>query len=535
MAPPLADPLAFLQVQAGMQQGLDTAGEFAFVMLDPATIAGAQGPEDALLVLVPITDIKSFLANWPQAKSEGDVTAINIQGDTSYVAPWGKYAAISPNRAALAAKVSGSPGLTAPATTAKELSGKDIILFANMTSIRGKLLPEVQQGRQMILTQMQAALANEPQMAKFSAVIKAAMNQLMNAVETYLNEAQAATVGISLVPEGINATVMTEFSPGSYLGQLTTSMKGTEASMLNGLPAGKYLFYGGSVGDPASSNKLLSDLADPIVTELLAVGPEWAIVKEYADALKQYISATRTSTFGMVAPQGALGTEALFQIVALQGGDVQAMKDANTKMIAAQSKLVNLIQIPNAPAVAPVHTPNAKVIDSVQLDSLVTKIEMNPNEPMAMQQAQIMNLVYGPQGAVVYYGIAGDKMVVFSGLTEPVMASTIAAVKANSAVLSQESGVQAVSNQLPKQRLGVLYVNVGEIATTSLNYARQFGLALPVMLPPDLPPIGVSVATESTAMRIDAHVPTVLVQSLIAAGLQAQMQMQGGPPPGGGL
>ena len=72
---------------------------------------------------------------------------------------------------------------------------------------------------------------------------------------------------------------------------------------------------------------------------------------------------------------------------------------------------------------------------------------------------------------------------------------------------------------------------------TALRYTKDMGLlAVPIQIPPNLPPVGASLATEEgTAIRADVHVPTYLMQSLMAASLQAKMQMQGGLPPGGGL
>lgn len=533
MLPPAADPLAFLQVQLQLQQGLDVNGELAFVMLDPTTVTGAGGPEDSIVILVPVTDFKAFMSNFADAKTDGGVAEVRIAGELSYVAEWGKYAAIAPGKTVLASKPTG--GLTAPAASSKELAGKDIILYANMAAIRTKALPQLQEARPMAIQSVEQMFAQQPNMVKFTAAVKAGMGQLLNAMETYLKESDGATVGLALVPEGLNITVMNEFTPGSYLGNTFTAYKGTDGPLMTGLPTGKYLLFGGAVSDPAVSGKLLGDIVDPIVTELLAVGPEWAVAKDYVDALKQAMKATKAQSFGMIAPTGAVGTESLIQVVSVQTGDTAAMKDANLKMLASQDKLMKALAVPGTEGMLPKHTPNAKTVDGVMMDSLVTKLDMDPQNPAAMQQAQMMNIMYGPQGAVVHTGAVGDKMVIFMGTKDDVMSSTITAVKAGGSPLDVDTNVKAVSMQLPKQRLAVVYFNAGEFATTALSYARQFGLAMPVMLPPDLPPVGVAMSADGTALRIDAHVPTDLVRSFIAAGMQAQMQMQGGPPPGGGL
>ena len=61
-----------------------------------------------------------------------------------------------------------------------------------------------------------------------------------------------------------------------------------------------------------------------------------------------------------------------------------------------------------------------------------------------------------------------------------------------------------------------------------MRYAQGFGMPVKMQLPQNLPPLGFSAASEGTAVRFDMHVPTTTVQSIVAAGMQAYMQMQGG-------
>lgn len=533
MVPQFADPIAAIQEQTNIRQGLDLAGELAFVFMDPAHTGG--DPDDAFLVLVPVSDYAAFLTNFAGAKTEGAVTEVEI-GRTTFIANWGKYAAIGVNKDAIAKQPSG-PGLSIPALSAKEIAGKDAILYANFAALRTKLVPQLQEHRPQLVAMMEDALKNEPAAAKFVPVLKAALNQALNVAEEFLNDADAATVGISIAPEGINSTVMAEFKSGSYIANTVSAMnaKNTDAPLLAGLPEGKYLFYGGGVSDPAVNSKLVSDLIDPIVKELAAVGPEGKAIEDYVATIKTYIASQKGQNFGVLAPTGAIGAEPLLQFISVQSGDAQSMAASYTKMIDQQTQVMKSFNVPGTAAITPTHTARAKTLDGVTFDTIVTKVDMNAQDPQAMQQAQIMNMMYGPQGAVVNYGVVGDKLLTVSGVSDAVVSSAIAAVKANSAPLAGLERVKAVAAQLPKQRLAVIYVPVDEIATTVLNYARQFGAGMNVQLPPDLPPVGVTVATQGTAMRVDSHIPTTLIQSMVAAGMQAAMQMGGGGPRGGGL
>lgn len=541
LVPQAADPLGAFQAEMGMQQGLDIAGELAFVFIDPSTAGG--DPDQALLLFVPVSDYQAFLGNWPDAQVQGDVTQVQIsQGKPMFVARRGNYAAMSPSQEILTRPQAAA--MSIPPVTSKDMAGKDAVLYVNGKTVRAKLLPELQKARTQIMQEIDREVTRNTArntgqaFVKYSPVLKAFLNQLLNVAEGALTQTDAAAIGVSLVPEGINFTLLAEFVPGSYAARNLTVGKNTEASLLAGLPEGKYLIYGGNLNEPQIAAKLVGDLFDPVVKQLLAVGPEMKPAGDYVEALKAYISAQKSNSFGLMAPSGALGAEAILQMVAVQAGDAKAMSAAYTRMVNAQAEFMHLLNLPGMEGMRPSYTANAKTLDGVSFDSVTTRIEMNAQNPMAMQQAQMMTMMYGPQGAVVHYGVSGDKMLIVSGVSDQVVSGLIKAAKANASPLADNANLKAVAAQLPKQRVFAAYIAVGDIVTTVLNYARQFGFAMPLQLPPDLPPVGMTISTEGAALRMDAHVPTTLVQSLIAAGMQAQMQMQGGPgamPPGGGL
>jgi hypothetical protein len=530
--PWMADPLGALQTETKMQQGLDTAGEMAFVFIDP----GPNGdPGESMLILVPVTDYKAFLGNWPAAQTEGGITQVQMGSDPSpgFVAEWGKYAAIAPKRE-LVAKTP-TDGITLPPATAKEMANKDAMVYANFTVIRARALPALAEFRQAMLPQIDRGIRSSPEGAKMAPVVMTIFGQMLNLAERFLNDTQAATVGTMLLPEGTTFTAMAEYQTDSYLGKLASSMKNSDAPLLVGLPEAKYLFYGGAVNDPQVANQIITDVGDQILKDLLAIGPEMAPAQDYFDALKAAVMATKGQSFGVVAPSGAIGVEPLIQFLSVSTGDVPTMKASTTKMVNSQIAVMKSMAVPGMAAMKSTHAEGAKTIDGVTFDSMATTFDAAAGGGRgAMQQQQMMNMLYGPQGQIMYYGAVGDdKLLATMGLNDEFMGKAVAAARANAMSLAQDANVKAVAAQLPKQRMAVVYVGVGDIVTAALNVARQMGMAMPLQLPPNLPPVGVTFGAEGSAMRVDAHVPKSLVQSLVAAGMQAQMQMQGGA--GGGL
>lgn len=266
MQPELADPLGSLMTALGCHQGINKSGEMAMALLDPDQFDG--NVSRAMIVLLPVSDYQAFLANYPDAKTEGDVSQVQFppQFNTEplFVAHWGDYAVISQSKDYLGKKPESSLEVTGLAV--KELDSKDFVLLANFAAIRPRLLPEIEKGRQQLLDAIDKGAATpnakigNMDLAKLSPVLKAALNRVLDVGKAIVQDTNTATIGVNISPEGIGETMMAEFTPDSYLGKHVTQIKNTDASMLNGLPDGKYLFFGGSIADPQQSSQVFSDL-----------------------------------------------------------------------------------------------------------------------------------------------------------------------------------------------------------------------------------------------------------------------------------
>src|SRR5439155_1775360 len=283
MPPEMADPLGKLQKEAGVQQGLDNNGDAAFVLLN----GNMEGPKPPALLLVPVTDYKTFLANFPDAKTEGDISTVHPKNDPedTYVANWGKYAVMTQQKEFLTKK---PEGLTASGLSAKELDSKDIIAYVNMKSARARLLPAIAKGRAKFLTEFERNMTRRPmparrpgapgaaaqpapapnaQQQKFIPLAKAFINRFIDVAEQVVRDADAATYGISLTDTGVSGTLMAEFAAGSPSAARVMQFKNSDQSMLTGLPQIKYLMFGGSVDTAKAGQKIVADFLAPVEKE----------------------------------------------------------------------------------------------------------------------------------------------------------------------------------------------------------------------------------------------------------------------------
>jgi hypothetical protein len=514
-----------------VSQGINAAGDLFFVFSNPTGIDG--GPDKSLVILFPVSDYKAFLANFPDAQTDGDVTQVKMADSPQpgFVANWGTYAAISPSKDLVSKKP--DAGLKVTAAGQKELDSKDLVVYANFDAIRGILQPKLAENRELILSQADEQIKKNPNGEKLAPVVHAVVNQLLNVADGFLRDADSVTWGLNIGDEGLTSTLAADFTSGSYTGNLIASMKDTADPLLGGLPSGKYLVYGGFVVDPSVTSQIFADLVDPVAKEITAAGPDMQPVSDYVTAMKSMVAAQKGGSIGVFAPSGALGQEALLQEAGIMAGDPAAMSAAMVKSQNLFPDVAKSLGLPaNAYKVAV--TPNAKTLDGVSFDSATVTIAVDPNSPVAQQQQQMLALMYGPGGMTYLSGVVGDHLLVATGLNDALLSSTIASAKSGDAPLAALATVKKVAGNLPTNRFVEFYIPLDQIVSTSLTYAGQFGFKMPVQLPPDLPPIGETVSTDGGTIKLDTYVPTSLVQSLVAAGMQAFMQMNGGGAGGGG-
>jgi hypothetical protein len=528
MVPQMNDPLKALEDKVKISQGLNAGGDLYIAMLTPST--DPQAEYKNIVILFPVSDYKAFLANFPDGQTDGDVTQVKMADspEPSFVANWGAYAAVSPLKELVEKKPATSLQLTAAGQ--KELETKDISFYANMASVRTVLQPKLAENRQEIMSKIEDAMKKSPNAQKMGPMVHAMVDQGLNAVNVLLRDTQAATYGIAIGDDGLTVTALADCIPGSYLGNTVASIKNTTDPLLAGLPTGKYLLFGGYTLDPAMTSKLFDDAISPVVKEMTTNDPDSQGLNDYMTAAKAFLGASKGGHFGLLAPTGALGQEALVQSISVVDGDAAVMSDSYTKIANSLPAMMKSMGMP-ADQYKITVTPNAKTVDGVSFSSIQTVLTPDPQNPMAQQQAQMMALMYGPGGITQYAGPVGDHILAVTGVSDANISLAIAAVKSGQAPLSALEQVKKVAGSLPSNRMAEAYVPLDQIVTTGLTYAKQFGFAMPVQLPPDLPPIGETISTDASVIRGDAFIPTPLVQSIVAAGIQAFMQMNGG---GGG-
>jgi len=375
-------------------------------------------------------------------------------------------------------------------------------------------------------------------MAKeFGPIMKVMVNQYMNAAKMFLTDADGAFVGLRLSDVGLNATVGADFKQGSHLGDLAAKTKNSNADLMTGLPQRKYFAFGGMAVTKETLQKIINDFADPFAKEM-ANQPNGKDIAAAVEAGKKAAGSIESFAFGYAVPTGALGADSVIQSVSVMKGDSQALATAENQMLEGVGKLFSGLSDaggknnPNQPKVGFEHQPAAKTLSGVKLDTYKFNFEMDENNPQAAQMQQMMAFIYGPNGMGGAYGAVDAKtFILVQGGPDKLLTDTIASAKAGTDPVSKLEPVQAVNKQLPAERVLVEYVDLAQIVTSAVKYAQAFAPQVKMQLAPNLPPIGISAGTSGPSVRFDVHIPTKLLQSLVSAGMQTYMDVQGG---GGG-
>ncbi|MCY2953794.1 MAG: hypothetical protein NTU53_17735 [Planctomycetota bacterium] len=510
------DPLTLLKEKLNLKAGVDFTGEAAVVIFRPP--AGEREPR--ALALIPVSDYKAFLGNFANVKKEGDADTFSIQpdGEPVYSEQWGKYAAVSPWKDLLLEQPS---GLKVGSIVEKQFAEKDLTVYVNMKVVREMILPQFQQIKAMIGNMPMGQPGQPPGQEAFQ---RAMAVQIFDGVEAFLTQSQSAALSVNLATGGIAYTLSVDFMADSSMGKALAAVPNTDANLITSLPKEKYLLFGGWVQDGKGMWEFVKAVYDkPIKAATLAPADAKAVDDAMA-AMEKMLTSVKSGEFGMIAPpQGAGLTAGVIHGVFVMTGDAKAILESQKKYMDGQAAFMKATGNQGVDLKVTSQTA-AKTIDGVAMDKYDLAFTVDPKSPQAAVVGQVLKVFYG-ESVTSYVGALNDKTIV-SGINidEAQLQAAVASTKQAQAQLAASDAVKAASEQLPKKRIAVAYIALDNILTVAFEIAAQMGQAAPLKVPTDLPPIGVSVGTEGTALRIDANLPATLIENMVSMGIQAAMQ-----------
>lgn len=532
--PGFADPLGYLQDEFDLKQGVNKNGDLAIAFFDkPNKHAAAENSpageadQPPAVVLVPTDDYKAFLTNFKDVKDAGDgISEVTVpkNGEKLFVIQRDKYAMAAMDKALLHA---GKTGLKLEGPAAKEAQTKDAIFYIDIQTLRPKMQKGIKEAHEEMTKAMNNAggqglsIQVTPQMRKL-------FDSYFTAAEQIVKDGRLGMVSFNMTDNGIGLSSLGDFEPQSDLGKLVAQVQNTDQPLLAGLPEAKYYGYFGAKLTPEVTTKLFDEFLQPMLKS--AEGQNAADMDKAATAMREAMANMKSLAAGYAATDGAPG-QGLLSVLGVAHGDANKILQAQKTALPAMNDFMGMSGKKNT---VDVNFGAPKTVDGVDLQTYTMKINFDPNDPQAAQAKQVISVLYGRDALTGAMGVVNPDTFVSTALADDKLTSDlIAAAKANQDVLNQVKGVQTVAADLPKQRAFEGYLALDNIATTAAKVAKQQGVAVQFKLPPNLPPIGLTGGTEGNTARFDLVIPTQLIQSMTAAGMQAMMQQQGGG--GGGI
>jgi hypothetical protein len=512
MDPRFADPLATLMDQWQVKQGLNKNGDMAIGMIKPQKGDDNQQPQ--LVVVLPVDDYKTFLGNFNDVKDAGnDASEVTVpkNGEKLFVTHRGKYAVSTMNKALLAS----AGGFKLQGSAVKEAKSKDAILYFDIKSIR----PDLQEGYQKARGDIKKALEdpNNPAGVKVPPFVFALYDKMASEL---INDTKGVTISFNLNEVGLGAAVLGDFESDSYLGKLVAKSHNEDRSVLAGLPDRQYLMYGGGTLTAEVMQTVFNDVIDVMKQNPGDMKKE--DLDKYTESARKALASMRSLTFGMVAPQQG---EPFIQVVELVRGDARQMMEMSKEAMPYMNSMMGMT---NSKTKTQMKFGEPADVEGVKLTPFTITMDFDEKDAVAAQQKQIMAMMYGPNGITGQMGAVTDRIFLNAMTSNPKLVSeAVAAAKSDTDTLSKSDAVKQVADQLPKQRGAEFYVALDNIANTAVMVAKQQGLPIQFKLPPNLPPIGFSLANDGSTARMDAFIPTRLVESITAAVLQAMNQQNG--------
>jgi len=518
MEPRFADPLGSLMTEMDVKQGLNKSGDMAIGFIKPTK--GAEKQEPDLVVVLPVDDYKAFLENFDNVKDTGNgisEATVKKNNEKLLIVYRGKYAVAAMNKDL----VSGPGGFKLQGSAVKEAQTRDALLYIDLKSIRSELQDGYQKAREEFKKALEdpnnpaAAAGMNVKMPPFVfAMYDKAATELINGTRTL-------AISFNLNDVGLGAALLGDFEPDSYVGKLVAKSKNADRSVLSGLPDRQYLMYGGATLTPEVTQTLFNDFVDILKKNPGDMKKE--DIEKYSETARKSLGSMKSVNFGLVQPQQG---EPFIQVVELIRGDANQILDTSKQAMPFTNNMMSGMN--NQKAKASIKLGDPTTVDGVKLTPYTVNMEFDEKDATAAQQKQIMAMMYGPNGISGQMGVINPNL--FLSIMTPnqqLVSDAIAAAKADKDTLSKSEALKSVADQLPKQRGAEFYIALDNIAMTAVAVAKQQGLPVQFKLPPNLPPIGVSMASDGNTCRIDGFIPTRLVESMTAAVLQA-MNNQGG-------
>ena len=513
----IESPLLALKAQLGLNAGFDDKGSLAVAILAGESF---DDIDQRLVVFVPSSDIKA-LTDPLGAESAGDgLLKANLMDQEVFVGRKAGFAVISPHKGAVE-KAIGAKGAIADKMTAdeiKDFTRNDLYLWVNLEAVVEVAKPMIDGFLSMIET-MQAG--SQP------AIMQAWSGMGFDQIKQMVTESRAVSMGIDFSDGGVGLDLVFAAKPGSDLAKMVTAVKGTEKSLLVGLPDEDFVIAFAARSSPAAAEigaTQLGEMLDAVIADEQA--QEHVDKDKFSTFKDKLLAAYELGISGFsgsltVLPEGPQGLIA--GTVVLECRDAAKAKSLIGDIVAAAKAMVKGEEIREALKVVQ-HKAKAETIAGTSVDHV--SIDLSGLPEVDAEDVSVIKKILGEDGLLFRVAAASPKhLAITLGGGKSRAEKIIALCKKGGAPLGDRPGIKLVNKTLPKRRQGEVYIAVDQILTLVKSIAKAVGeeADLPFNLRKIDAPVAVVSSSGANFGRVDIFLPTQLIQQLGQAAMTAMM------------
>ena len=522
--PTSTDPLSAMEMQAGIDGGLDPHGSMAMVFLPAPTGFSQHHPgQPAAVILLPGTDTKvMFAQDNPSAPANGIITFTDPSGTTNYAAVHGGYTAVAQSKAVLgeylAGKTWGMPIETSPHTIAA-LHADDLAAYLNCAATH--TLAE---------KQFESLRTKMDQSGQPAQKIVAA-DMAISLVEDLLAQTHSMMLGVDIDNNGIAINGHLDLVAKSPLAQALTSGKPLGPKPFVGLPAGDNLglfAYNGSMAP-------FIGLIHTALAEGAAKNPQ-SNQSDYQMAMKDmhqrfkhvYTGSTATASV-LLAPHG---DEPILQLLAVtESQSPQAIEHQTLEGLKS-----SLGQIVANPSIAKLglkatyaENPDAfDLADGTHVASVTVNLEPTGKalSPI-MQRVQHMMLKgermmwLGKDGAEIDMAPVGQSLISGFNVSHKLFTQTAVDFRQGADTISSEKSLVTARQYMLPHPSAVAYLPIDRWIIVALDKLRQMnGFPPGGAQPATATPASISAAAGGTSANIRFFLPEDQLENIVTQGKQ---------------
>ncbi|MBC7834227.1 MAG: hypothetical protein H7Y88_03890 [Phycisphaerales bacterium] len=512
----LDQPLPFDGVQSllkmgGIEKGIDSTKSLALVIFGPKagqTVEEWQASDEPpMVVLVPTTDFKALTGNFADAKAEGDITEISLDGNPAFVKSAGDgYAVVGADRALVASFVSRPGNLKAhEAALGKTLNSiadeSDVVFLANLAVLR----PVIAEGMKGAFSKM------ADQMAMMGGAAAPDMEAVEDQLGKFLDQSKMAAIGARAEGAGVSLDFGASFIEGSELAK-TFSTSGDTASLIKKLPMQPYFML------------VAMDLSSPglkgFMKQMASLSKAPGAEKAPEIFMSQIDAMDGQAVSVGFAPGLMMGSGLFINTVAYvktkdPAGFINGVKSS---MQSVNGMAMQGMSFEGK------FTPEATKVSDVSVDAWEMKITPPEDNPMA---GQMMMMMYGAAGGPTGYLAKADGGVIQTfSKNSMLMAAALDAAKGKN-TMEGDATVAQVAERLPKGRVFEGYLGVKSLMDMVGPMMAMMG-GPQMQVPENLPPIGMGLGASDGSARFGLFVPAQVIKTAADIAKSFQESMGGG-------